>query len=155
MPQFSTRRRVSHTASDMFDLVADVERYPEFVPLCRALKVKSRTPKGEGVEILVADMTVAYKLVRETFTSRVTLDKPKLEILVEYLSGPFSHLQNRWRFLPLGDQSCEIEFFIEYEFRSRVLAALMGAMFDAAFRRFAVAFEQRADEVYGKKKVQT
>jgi coenzyme Q-binding protein COQ10 len=150
MPQFSTKRRVRHSAGEMFDLVADVERYPEFVPLCRALSVKSRTPREEGVEVLVADMTVAYKMVRETFTSRVTLDKPKLQILVEYLSGPFSHLQNRWSFRPVNEQTCDVEFFIAYEFRSRVLAALMGAMFDAAFRRFATAFEQRADEIYGK-----
>ncbi len=151
MPQFSTKRRVRHTAAEMFDLVADVDRYPEFVPLCRALKVKSRTAKEEdGGEVLVADMTVAYKLVRETFTSRVTLDKPKLQILVEYLSGPFSHLQNRWSFRPVDEGSCEVEFFIAYEFRSRVLAALMGTMFDAAFRRFADAFEKRADQIYGK-----
>lgn len=150
MPQFSTRRRVRHNATEMFDLVADVERYPEFVPLCRALKVKSRTAKEEGVEVVVADMTVAYKLIHETFTSRVTLDKPRLHILVEYLSGPFSHMQNRWRFRALEDGLCDVEFFIEYEFRSRVLAALMGAMFDAAFRRFAEAFEKRADVIYGK-----
>src|SRR5690348_1229308 len=129
MPQFSTKRRVRHAATEMFDLVADVERYPEFVPLCRALKVKSRTAKEEGVQVLVADMTVAYKLVQETFTSRVTLDKPHLQILVEYLSGPFSHLQNRWTFRDAGEGVCDVEFFIEYEFRSRVLAALMGAMF--------------------------
>jgi coenzyme Q-binding protein COQ10 len=149
VPQFSTKRRVRHAAAEMFDLVADVEHYPEFVPLCRDLKVKVRT-KGEGTEILVADMTVAYKLVRETFTSRVTLDQPKLQILVEYLSGPFSHLQNRWVFQPVDERSCDVEFFIAYEFKSRVLAALMGAMFDTAFRRFADAFEKRADEVYGK-----
>src|SRR5580765_8476998 len=90
MPQFSSKRRVRHAAAQMFALVADVERYPEFVPLCRALAVKSRSEKEDGVEVLVADMTVAYKLVRETFTSRVTLDKARLHILVEYLSGPFS-----------------------------------------------------------------
>ena len=148
MPQFSTKRRVRHTAANMFDLVADIERYPEFVPLCRALTVKSRTPKEGGVEVLVADMTVAYKMVRETFTSRVTLDKPNLTILVEYLSGPFSHLQNRWTFHPVNESACDVEFFIAYEFKSRILAALMGAMFDAAFRRFAAAFEQRADRVH-------
>jgi coenzyme Q-binding protein COQ10 len=149
MPQFSTKRRVRHAAAKMFDLVADVERYPEFVPLCRDLNVTSRTVKEEGVEVLVADMTVAYKLVRETFTSRITLDRQKLQILVEYLSGPFSRLQNRWTFHPVDEHACDVEFFIEYEFRSRVLAALMGAMFDAAFRRFAAAFEKRADEIYG------
>jgi len=137
----------------MFDLVADVERYPEFVPLCRALAVKSRSAKDDDIEVLVVDMTVAYKLVRETFTSRVTLDKPRMNILVEYLSGPFSHLQNRWRFRDVDENLCDVEFFIEYEFKSRVLAALMGAMFDAAFRRFAEAFEKRADSIYGKASV--
>jgi coenzyme Q-binding protein COQ10 len=149
MPQFTTKRRVGHAASKMFDLVADVERYPEFVPLCRELKVRKRVPEPEGVEMLVADMTVAYKLIRETFTSRVTLDHPNLQILVEYLEGPFSQLENRWTFHPLGERSCEVEFFISYQFKSRALGLLMGTMFDAAFRRFAAAFERRADRVYG------
>jgi coenzyme Q-binding protein COQ10 len=148
MPQFSTTRQVRHAAADMFDLVADVERYPEFVPLCRSLRVRSRTPGPDGVEVVVADMTIAYKLISETFTSRVTLDRPKLQILVEYLEGPFSRMQNRWTFRATGPKSCEIEFFITYEFRSRMLGLLMGSMFDAAFRRFAVAFERRADVVY-------
>jgi coenzyme Q-binding protein COQ10 len=150
MPSFRTTRRVNHAAGDMFDLVADVERYPQFVPLCRRLIVRKRSPAEEGREVLVADMTVAYKLIRETFTSRVTLDKPKLEILVEYLNGPFRSLENRWRFRAEGEQSCEIEFDIHYEFRSRTLGMLMGTVFDAAFRRFAEAFEQRADEMYGR-----
>lgn len=135
----------------MFDLVADVEKYPQFVPLCEALRVRSRTAKGEGVDVLVADMTVAYKLIRETFTSRVTLERPQLRILVEYLDGPFRRMENRWQFRPMGEGACEVEFFIEYEFRSRVLAMLMGAMFEAAFRRFAAAFETRADAIYGKR----
>jgi coenzyme Q-binding protein COQ10 len=135
----------------MFDLVADVERYPEFVPLCRSLKVRQRIPEPEGVEVLLADMTVAYKLISETFTSRVTLDRPNLMILVEYLKGPFSRMENRWVFHPLPEGICDVEFFISYEFRSRMLAMLMGSMFDLAFRRFTAAFEQRADQVYGKK----
>jgi coenzyme Q-binding protein COQ10 len=150
MPQFSSKRRVRHDAAQMFDLVADVEKYPEFVPLCESLRVKSRTAKGEGVEVVVAAMTVAYKLVREAFTSRVTLDRPNVEILVEYLDGPFKRMENRWTFRPQGQGVCDVEFFIDYEFRSRILAMLMGAMFDAAFRRFAAAFEKRADEVYGR-----
>jgi coenzyme Q-binding protein COQ10 len=150
MPQFSSKRRVRHGAGDMFDLVADVERYPQFVPLCQSLRVKSRTSKGEGVEQLVADMTVAYKLARETFTSRITLDQPNLQILVEYLDGPFKRMENRWTFRPQGEKACEVEFFIDYEFRSRVLAMLMGAMFETAFRRFAAAFEKRADDIYGR-----
>ena len=151
MPQYSSKRRVRHAATDMFDLVADVEKYPAFVPLCSALRVKSRTEKAADIVVLVADMTVAYKIIRETFTSRVTLDRPNLKILVEYLNGPFSRLQNRWTFKPLSETTCEVEFFIDYEFRSRTLALLMGAMFDTAFRKFAVAFEQRADKVYGRK----
>jgi coenzyme Q-binding protein COQ10 len=149
MPQFSTKRRVAHSAADMFELVADVEHYPEFVPLCRSLAVRKRTSDGEGRDVILADMTVAYKLIRETFTSRVTLDRNKLEILVEYLEGPFAKMNNRWTFTPAGDDACDVEFFIAYEFRSRTLGLLMGAMFDAAFRRFATAFERRADKVYG------
>ena len=148
MPQFSTKRRVRHAAGEMFDLVADVERYPEFVPLCRALKVRQRRSALDGVEVLVANMTVAYKLISETFTSRVTLDRPLQQILVEYLDGPFSRLENRWTFRPVDEHSCEVEFFLSYEFKSRTLALLMGSMFDLAFRRFATAFEQRADLVY-------
>ncbi len=151
MPQFSNKRRVRHSAADMFDLVADVERYPEFVPMCGALKVRERNAAGEGVEVVVADMTVSFKLVRESFRSRVTLDRPKLQILVEYLQGPFSHMQNRWTFKPAGERSCDVEFFIDYEFRSRTLGLLMGGMFEMAFRRFAAAFEARADQVYGRK----
>ena len=150
MPQFRTKRRVRHAAAEMFDLVADMERYPEFLPLCQEMRVRKRTVGGEGIETVVADMTVAYKVVRETFTSRVTLDRPNLEIMVEYLNGPFSRMENRWDFHPVGEQFCDIEFFISYEFRSRMFAMLMGAMFDTAFRRFAQAFERRADQVYGK-----
>jgi len=148
MPQFSTRRRVKHSAADMFDLVADIERYPEFVPLCRSMRVRRRTQLGDR-EVVVAEMTVAYKLIRESFTSRVTLEREKLSILVEYLEGPFRRMNNRWSFRPEGDSACEVEFFLAYEFRSRALGLLMGGVFDAAFRRFAAAFERRADQVYG------
>lgn len=153
MPSFTNKRRVRHSATDMFDLVADVERYPEFVPLCESLHVRRRVASGEGVDILVADMTVAYKMFRESFASRVTLDRPRLSIVVEYLDGPFSRLENRWSFRPEGESASEVEFYIAYEFRSRTLGLLMGAMFDAAFRRFAEAFEQRADEVYGRREM--
>jgi len=152
MPQFSTKRRVHHSAADMFDLVADVESYPEFVPMCSAMHMRSRTDKGAGVTVIVAAMTVAYKMIHQTFTSRATLDKPNLKILVEYLDGPFRHMQNRWAFHATGEQTCEVEFFIEYEFRSRTLAMLMGTLFDTVFRRMASAFEKRADEVYGRKR---
>ena len=155
MPRFSSKRRVRHTAPQMFDLVADVERYPEFVPLCQALKIRQRTPKDDGTEIVVADMTVSFKLVRETFTSKVTLDRPNLKILVEYLRGPFSNLENRWSFEPKSETECDVGFFLDYEFRSRMLAMLMGSMFDDAFGRFALAFEKRADQIYGKPQLST
>jgi coenzyme Q-binding protein COQ10 len=151
MPRFSSKRRVRHSAQQMFDLVADIERYPEFVPLCKSLKIRQRTAKPDGIEIVIADMTVSFKLVREAFTSRVTLDRPNLKIMVEYLQGPFSNLENRWTFEPRGEEACDVGFFIAYEFKSRLLAMLMGTMFDAAFQRFAAAFEKRADAVYGKR----
>lgn len=150
MPSFSNKRRVLHSASEMFDLVADVERYPEFVPLCHSLKIRQRTPKDDGIEVVVADMTVSFKLVKETFTSEVMLDRPNLKITVRYLRGPFASLENRWTFEPKGDNACDVGFFIAYEFKSRVLALLMGSVFDAAFARFSAAFEKRADKVYGK-----
>ena len=151
MPRFTTKRRVRHSANDMFDLVADIERYPEFVPLCAGMRVKSRTDKDEGVCVIVAVMTVAYKLIHQSFTSRVTLDRARLTILVEYLDGPFSRMQNRWTFRQTSETSSDVEFFIDYEFRSRTFAMLAGAVFDTVFRRMAAAFEKRADQVYGRK----
>jgi coenzyme Q-binding protein COQ10 len=150
MPKFSSKRRVNHSAAQMFDLVADVERYPEFVPLCKSLKIRQRTAKPDGSEVLIADMTVSFKLVREAFTTRVTLDRPNLKILVEYLQGPFSNLENHWTFEPKSDGASDVGFFLTYEFRSRMLGILMGTMFDTAFQRFAAAFEKRADVIYGK-----
>jgi coenzyme Q-binding protein COQ10 len=150
MPRFSSKRRVSHSASQMFDLVADVERYPEFVPLCQSLKIRQRKPKPNGTEIVVADMTVSFKLVKESFTSEVVLDRPNLKIAVRYLRGPFSSLENRWTFEPIGEGACDVTFYLAYEFKSRMLALLMGSVFDAAFARFSAAFEKRADAIYGK-----
>ena len=150
MPQFSSKRRIQHSAPQMFDLVADVERYPEFVPLCKSLKIRQRTAKPDSTEIVVCEMTVAFRLVQQAFTTKVTLDRPNLKILVEYLQGPFSNLENRWSFEPKSDCACDVGFFLTYEFKSRMLAMLMGTMFDTAFQRFAAAFEKRADAVYGK-----
>jgi coenzyme Q-binding protein COQ10 len=148
MPRFSTTRRVRHSASDMFDLVADIEHYPEFVPLCRSIRLSQRRTAGEGVETLRSEMTVAYKMISETFVTRVTLDKPRLQIHVQYLEGPFRMLENRWSFRPLGENASEVEFFISYEFKSRMLGLVMGSVFDTAFRKFAEAFERRADVVF-------
>jgi len=150
MPSFRTKRRVLHAAEDMFDLVADMERYPEFVPLCERMRVRGRTKTEEGIEVATAAMTVAYRMLSETFTSRVTMNRPALTIKVEYIDGPFSILDNRWNFHPVTEESCDVEFFITYEFKSRMLGLLMGAMFDIAFRRFEQAFERRADTVYGR-----
>ena len=148
MPKFATERRVAHSPADMFALVADIEAYPKFVPLCESLKVRGRSAQGER-EVVIADMSVGYKAIRETFTTRVTLDEPALEIRAEYLDGPFRRLDSRWTFTQLGAGGCVVGFAIDYEFKSRILAALMGSVFDRAFRKFAEAFEQRADKVYG------
>ena len=119
--------------------------------MCEALKVRSTTDKGDGVIVLIAAMTVAYKIIRETFTTRATLDKPNLTVLVEYLDGPFKRMQNRWTFHPTAGEACEVDFFIDYEFKSRTLAMLMGALFDTVFRKYAAAFEKRPqDEIYGR-----
>jgi coenzyme Q-binding protein COQ10 len=149
MPSFRTTRRVRHTPAEMFDLVADVEQYPKFVPLCEDLKVRRKVQSGEGVETLVADMTVGYKAIRESFTSRVTLDRARMRIDVEYVNGPFRYMENRWTFKPAGEGMCDVEFYINYEFKSFTLGMLMGAMFDRAFRKFSEAFEERADAIYG------
>jgi coenzyme Q-binding protein COQ10 len=154
MPSFKTTRRARHSAEEMFALVADVERYPEFVPLCQTLRIRRRSQDAHGAEVILCDMAVGYRAIREKFTSRVTLDQANLKVLVEYVDGPFSYLENTWSFHnePQKPES-RVEFFISYEFRSRILAALMGSMFDAAFRKFAQAFEARADTVYGRRPV--
>ncbi|MEQ8825721.1 MAG: type II toxin-antitoxin system RatA family toxin [Filomicrobium sp.] len=150
MPKFSNRRKVDFTPSQMFDLVADVERYPEFVPMCETLTVRSRQEQVQG-ELLVATMGVGYKAIRESFTTQVKLMPEKQQIIVAYLDGPFRRLENRWRFLPAhaGQPGCVVDFYLDYEFRSRMLAVLMGAVFDKAFRKFSAAFEDRAKQVYG------
>lgn len=147
MRSFEMSRRVAHSAQHMFALVADVERYPEFVPLCGALKVTSRQGAPER-EVVLADMTAAYKTFRETFTSRVTLEPGEGRILVEYIDGPFRHLENRWSFTPEGSNASIVNFFIAYEFRSFALQLVAGAVFDKAFHRFMEAFEARADSLH-------
>ncbi len=155
MPAFRTSRRVRHSAAEMFDLVADIEASPGFVPLCQALRIRRRSEDTEGRVILIADMEVGYKAIHEKFTSRVTCDREHLTILAEYIDGPFKSLENHWTFTDLADETtqakmCRVDFEIAYEFKSRMLAALVGGMFDTAFRKFAAAFEQRADTVYGR-----
>jgi coenzyme Q-binding protein COQ10 len=149
MHVFETKHRVAHSADDMFGLVARVEDYPKFLPLCEALTVKRREQTEKG-EVLIATMTVGYKLIRESFTTRVELDRPARSILVEYLDGPFSHLENRWNFKPLGEGACEVGFYIAYSFRSRLFERLVGGLFDKAVQKYTHAFEARADAVYGR-----
>jgi coenzyme Q-binding protein COQ10 len=149
MPTFHTSRRVKHPASEMFALVADVEHYPEFVPLCQSLRVLRREHCGTH-ETVIARMTVAYKLFTESYTSKVVLKPAENAILVDYLDGPFKRLHNKWTFGPIDGNSSQIGFYLDYEFKSRAFQLLMGAVFDHAFRKFADAFEARADAVYGK-----
>jgi coenzyme Q-binding protein COQ10 len=149
MPTFETIRRVRHSPEEMFALVADVEKYPQFVPMCERLTVRSRRERA-GVTLLVAEMTVGYKAISETFISQVVLKPAQMRIDVTYVEGPFRFLDNHWAFTPV-EGGTDVDFFIDYEFRSRVLGAVMGAMFDRAFRMFAEAFEKRADAVYGVK----
>jgi coenzyme Q-binding protein COQ10 len=153
MPTFRSTRHVRHTPVQMFDLVADIERYPEFLPLCESLRILRRSSSDDGTETLVASMRVGYKAINESFTSRVTLDRPRQRILVEYVDGPFKYLENRWVFRP-APVGCEVDFYIAYEFRSFALRLLMGSMFDKAFRKFSQAFEERAAAVYGPVPVQ-
>ena len=149
MNTFATRRRIAYSPRQMYDLVADIERYPEFLPLCETLKVRRREVVG-GHDVLVADMGVGYKAIRENFTSRVTLVPEERRIQVAYIDGPFRFLDNRWVFHSHPTGGCEVEFHIAYEFKSKMLELLVGGLFDAAFRRFSQAFEERARLIYGR-----
>jgi coenzyme Q-binding protein COQ10 len=150
MPSFRTTRRVPFTPRQMFDLVAEVERYPEFLPFCEALVVRQRNREGDTPS-LIADMSVGYLAIREIFTTRVTFDAAQLSVHAqgtEDSRGPFRQLENRWRFRA-APGGCDVEFFIAYEFKSMLLQMLVGAVFDRAFRRYTAAFEERAQAVYG------
>jgi len=148
MHVFETNHKVAHSADDMFRLVADVESYPKFLPLCKELTLRRRE-RRDGKAVLIATMTVGYKLIRESFTTEVILDAGARAIVVHYLDGPFSFLENRWIFRPLTPQACEVDFYIAYSFRSRLLERLMGGLFDKAVRKYTDAFEARAVVVYG------
>jgi coenzyme Q-binding protein COQ10 len=149
MHVYETRHAVPHSADNMFALVADVERYPRFLPLCEELKLKRREQRGDK-EVLIASMVVGYRFVRESFTTEVVLDKATRGIEVHYLDGPFSFLENKWKFLPITPESCEIDFYIRYSFRSHLLERLMGGLFAKAVQKYTHAFEARADELYGR-----
>jgi coenzyme Q-binding protein COQ10 len=138
---------VPFTASQMYALVADVERYPEFLPMCSGLAVSSRTAVPDG-EDLVARMSVGYKSISEAFTTQVRLRPAAMKVEANYVDGPFRRLENRWRFAD-APGGCDVDFFIDYEFKSPILGLLVGGAFDSAFRKFTEAFEMRAGKVYG------
>lgn len=132
----------------MFDLVADIEKYPEFVPLCRSLSIRSEREKSDR-KIIMADMNVGYKSIKETFTCQVVSHQKDNTITVSYIDGPFKFLENKWTFIETETNNCDVYFELDYEFKSRALALLMGSMFDRAFAHFTQAFEDRADKIYG------
>jgi coenzyme Q-binding protein COQ10 len=148
MHVYETMHPVAHSADEMFALVAIVEDYPKFLPLCESLKIKHRERRGDK-EVLVATMSVGYGMIHESFTTGGHLDPAARTILVEYLDGPFSFLENRWHFTPKGERACEIDFYIAYAFRSRLFERLVGRLFAKAVERYTRAFEARADAIYG------
>jgi coenzyme Q-binding protein COQ10 len=147
MTEISERRHLAYTADELFDLVADIERYPEFLPWCDRLEILSRERGGER---LIAEMTVSFKIYRERFKTEVMLDRAARAISIRYLTGPFKRLENEWRFEPEGE-GATIDFFISFEFKSRALQFIVGMFFDEAFRRMVAAFDERAGMLYRKR----
>ena len=146
MPTHTEKRIMPYTAKQMYDLVADVETYPDFLPWCAATRIRKVT-KDSHQTIIEADLIIAFKVFRERFGSRVTLKSEKFSIDVEYLDGPFKYLNNHWIFRDV-DGGCEADFFVDFEFKSRVLQALIGVVFNEAMQRIVKAFEMRADDLY-------
>lgn len=145
MATHAEKRVLHHSPDQLFDLVADVERYPEFLPWCVGARIRSRREN-----VVVADLIIGFKGIRERFTSEVTLDRPAMRIDVVYRDGPFKYLNNHWIFNARADGSCEIDFFVDFEFRSRLLQKVIGMLFNEAVRRMVAAFETRADQLYGR-----
>jgi len=144
MPTHAEQRHLPYTPEQMFDLVADVERYPEFLPWCVAARIRRNVGN-----IIFADLVIGFKMVRERYTSKVVLDRPGRRIDVTYTEGPFHHLDNHWIFGPADDGGTNIDFFVDFEFRSRILRTLIGALFNEAVKLMVHAFEKRADQLYG------
>jgi coenzyme Q-binding protein COQ10 len=142
MPTHAEKRVLPYKPEQMYDLVADIEKYPEFLPWCLAARIRKR----EG-NVVYADLIIGFKMIRERFTSRVTLSPPD-RIDVSYTEGPFSYLNNHWIFLPTDD-GCLIDFYVDFEFRSKMLQKIIGVLFNEAVRRMVTAFETRARELYG------
>jgi len=144
MPTHAEQRLLPYTPEQLFDLVADIERYPEFLPWCVGARIKSRQEHE-----LVADLVIGFKMIRERFTSRVTLDRPNLRIDVAYTEGPFRYLDNHWIFRPEPGGHTRLDFFVDFEFKSILLQKIIGALFNEAVRRMVAAFEARAKQLYG------
>jgi len=147
MPTHAEKRVMPYTAQQMYDLVADVASYPDFLPWCAAARIRKSTPSESGV-VMDADLVIAFKVFRERFGSRVTLRPAETSIDVEYLDGPFKYLNNHWTFTDV-DGGCEADFFVDFEFKSKVLQTLIGVVFGEAMQRIVRAFEARATELYG------
>lgn len=147
MPGLRETRRMPYSAEQMFDLVADVKRYPEFLPWVVATRVAS-----DSDHEMVADMLVGFKAIREKFTSRVTKQRPRV-IQVQYVDGPLRDLDNRWQFRSLDAHTCEVDFAVDFSFKNRIFEAIAGQYFDRAFRKMVAAFEKRAAELYGQPQI--
>lgn len=143
MTTHAERRHLPYRQDQLFDLVADIERYPEFLPWCTGARIRERTDN-----VITADLLIGFRMVRERFTSRVALIRPD-RIDVAYSEGPFRYLDNHWKFEPQPDGSCVIDFYVDFEFRSRLLQRMIGVLFNEAVRRMVGAFEGRARQLYG------
>jgi coenzyme Q-binding protein COQ10 len=147
MPTHTEKRITPYSAAQMYALVADVAAYPAFLPWCAAARVKQRNPIDTG-EVIDADLVISFKLFREKFGSKVTLNPGENRIDVEYLDGPFRYLNNHWQFKDI-DGGCEVDFFVDFEFKSAILQAVIGVVFNEAMQRIVRAFDARAHELYG------
>ncbi|MDP1670413.1 type II toxin-antitoxin system RatA family toxin [Phaeovulum sp.] len=149
MPTHSEKRMMPYSAAEMYDLVADVTRYPEFLPWNSAARIRSRAAQPDGTEVQTIDLVISFKLFREKFGSRVVLDPATHRIDTEYLDGPFRYLKSWWQFADRDGGGCDVEFFVDFEFRNFVLQKVIGVVFDEAMRRIVRAFETRAAALYG------
>lgn len=147
MPRHSETRTLPYSAKQMYDLVADVKSYPEFLPWCAAARIKSLTPDGDAM-VMDADLVISFKVFRERFASRVTLWEEAQKIDTEYLDGPFKYMKSNWAFRDI-EAGCEIDFFVDFEFRNMILQKLIGVVFNEAMQRVVRAFETRAVALYG------
>ena len=149
MPQHNDSRVLPYTADQMYALVADIERYPEFLPWNTAARIRSRQPGPDGSELVEADLVISFKVFRERFGSRVTLWPAQKRIDTEYLDGPFKYLKSGWSFADLPHGSCKVDFFVDFEFRNAILGKVIGVVFGEAMSRIVRAFEDRARALYG------